>query len=61
MLEKTTADAQLQQLQLQQLQLKADIAILQDQLGWLLHTEEKVIPVYTDLKLKIEQGRYSSY
>ena len=53
-LEKTTAEAQLQQLQLQEKQLKADIAILQDQLGWLLHTDERVVPVYSDLRLRIE-------
>lgn len=55
-MEKTTAEAQLQQLQLQEKQLKADIAILQDQLGWLLHTDEKVVPVYSDLRLRIESN-----
>jgi len=46
-LEKTTADAQLQQLQLQQQALQADLEILQKRMQWLLHTEEPVTPLYT--------------
>ncbi len=49
-LEKTTADAQLQQFQLQQQQLDADILILQQQLQWLLNTGELFLPEYTILK-----------
>ncbi len=49
-LEKTTADAQLQQLQLQQQQLDAGIQILQQQLQWLLNTEALLLPAYTALK-----------
>lgn len=49
-LEKTTADAQLQQLQLQQQQLDADILIWQQQLQWLLHTGELFLPAYTHFK-----------
>ncbi|HRP34198.1 MAG TPA: efflux RND transporter permease subunit, partial [Agriterribacter sp.] len=49
-LEKTTADAQLQQLLLQQQQLDADILIGQQQLQWLLHTDELFLPAYTHFK-----------
>ena len=49
-LEKTTADAQLQQLQLQQQQLDADILIWQQQLQWLLNTGELFLPAYTHFK-----------
>ncbi len=51
-LEKTTADAQLLQLQLQQQQLDADILILQRQLQWLLNTKELFLPAYTALKME---------
>lgn len=51
-LEKTTADAQLQQLQLQQQQLDADILILQQQLQWLLNTDELFLPAYATLKME---------
>ena len=51
-LEKTTADAQLQQLQLQQQQLDADILILQQQLQWLLNTDELFLPAYASLKME---------
>ncbi|HTN08472.1 CusA/CzcA family heavy metal efflux RND transporter [Agriterribacter sp.] len=51
-LEKTTADAQLQQLQLQQRQLNTDILILQQQLQWLLHTDALLLPAYTSLKME---------
>lgn len=46
-LEKTTADAQLQQLQLQQQTLHADLEILQKRMQWFLNTEEKIMPLYT--------------
>ncbi|HRN55998.1 MAG TPA: efflux RND transporter permease subunit, partial [Agriterribacter sp.] len=49
-LEKTTADAQLQQLQLQQQQLDAGILLLQQQLQWLLHTDTLYLPLYTAYK-----------
>ncbi|HRO47177.1 CusA/CzcA family heavy metal efflux RND transporter [Agriterribacter sp.] len=51
-LEKTTADAQLQQLQLQQQQLNADILLLQQQLQWLLRTDALLLPAYTSLKME---------
>jgi cobalt-zinc-cadmium resistance protein CzcA len=51
-LEKTTADAQLQQLQLQQQQLNADILILQQQLQWLLNTHALFLPAYASLKME---------
>ncbi|HRP54873.1 efflux RND transporter permease subunit, partial [Agriterribacter sp.] len=50
-LEKTTADAQLQQLQLQQQHLDADILIWQQQLQWLLNTDELFLPAYATLKM----------
>ena len=49
-LEKTTADAQLQQLQLQQKQLNADMLILQQKLQWLLCTDKLLLPAYTAIK-----------
>jgi cobalt-zinc-cadmium resistance protein CzcA len=49
-LEKTTADAQLQQLQLQQKQLNADMQILQQKLQWLLCTDKLLLPAYTTIK-----------
>jgi len=55
-LEKTTADALLQQLKLQQQQLEADILILQEQLSWLLHTEERVLPAYSHLRMDFYPG-----
>ena len=55
-MEKTTAEAQLQQLQLQEKQLKAQNAILHEQLGWSVHTDERVAPVYSDLRLRIESN-----
>ncbi|MGN6490348.1 MAG: CusA/CzcA family heavy metal efflux RND transporter [Agriterribacter sp.] len=50
-LEKTTADAQLQQLQVQQQQTDADIAIEQKRLQWLLNTNELVLPDYESVKM----------
>jgi len=49
-LEKATADAQLQQLKLQQQKLDTDIAILQHRLQLLLNTEELLLPLYGTLK-----------
>lgn len=49
-LEKTTADAQLQQLKLQQQQVATDIIILQKQLQYLLNTEAALLPSYSSLK-----------
>ncbi|MBI1342556.1 MAG: CusA/CzcA family heavy metal efflux RND transporter [Terrimonas sp.] len=50
-LEKTTADAQWQQLQLQQLQLDADFRVLQQELSWLLAANQVFWPDYQDLKM----------
>ncbi|HEX6845446.1 MAG TPA: CusA/CzcA family heavy metal efflux RND transporter [Chitinophagaceae bacterium] len=50
LLEKTTADAQLEQLKLQQQQLDADMLILQHRLQWLLNTDEKLLPAYNSFK-----------
>lgn len=50
-LEKTTADAQLQQLQVQQQQTDADIAIEQKRLQWLLNTNALVLPDYESVKM----------
>lgn len=51
LLEKTTADAQLQQLELQRQQLEADIVILQKQLQFLLNTDSLFLPDYSSLKM----------
>lgn len=51
-LEKTTADAQLQQLHLQRQQLDADILIMQQQLQWLLNTDSLLLPAYASLKMQ---------
>jgi len=50
-LEKTTADAQLQQLSLQRQQLEADILILQQRLQWLMNTDSLLLPAYSSLKM----------
>lgn len=50
-LEKTTADAQLQQLSLQRQQLEADILIMQQRLQWLLNTGSLLLPDYASLKM----------
>jgi heavy metal efflux system protein len=51
LLEKTTADAQLQQLQLQQEQLDADTHILQQRLQLLLNTTAWLLPEYQSVKI----------
>ncbi len=48
MLEKVTVEAQVQQLKIQQQQLKGDISIAQQKLQWLLNTEEKLLPDYNE-------------
>lgn len=53
LLEKTTADAQLQQLKLQQQQLNADIVLLQKKWQWLLYTDEMLLPAYQSFKKEI--------
>ncbi len=53
LLEKTTADAQLQQLELQQQQLNDDIKIIQHRLQWLLNTEEVLLPLYSSFKKEV--------
>lgn len=50
LLEKTTADAQLQQLALQQQQTDADILIAQHYLQWILNTNELLLPAYSTVK-----------
>lgn len=53
LLEKTTADAQLQQLNLQRQQLDADVLVLQKRLQLLLNTDTLLLPDYTTLKMEI--------
>ncbi|MBL7744883.1 MAG: CusA/CzcA family heavy metal efflux RND transporter [Chitinophagaceae bacterium] len=48
LLEKTTAESQVQQLKIQQQQLLSDILIAQQKLQWLLNTEEKLLPDDTE-------------
>jgi len=50
MLEKSNAEAQMQQLKLQQEQVKADLRIEQQQLQWLLNTGDNLLPAYEALK-----------
>ncbi|WP_207510287.1 CusA/CzcA family heavy metal efflux RND transporter [Longitalea luteola] len=50
MLEKSNAEAQIQQLKLQQDQVKADLHIAQQQLQWLLNTKELLLPEYRAVK-----------
>lgn len=50
MLEKATADAQLQQLKLQMQQLDDDMKIVQFHLQWLLNTEDWLLPFYTSYR-----------
>jgi len=52
LLEKTTADAQLQQLELQKQQLDADILALQKRLQWFLNTDSLLLPDYPTLKME---------
>ncbi|MBX3241983.1 MAG: CusA/CzcA family heavy metal efflux RND transporter [Chitinophagaceae bacterium] len=52
LLEKTTADAYLQQLQLQQQAIEDDLVIEEKRMQLLLNTGERIIPAYTDLKMK---------
>lgn len=51
-LEKTTADAHLQQLNLQRQQLETDILILQQRLQWLINTDSLLLPAYSSLKMR---------
>jgi cobalt-zinc-cadmium resistance protein CzcA len=50
MLEKSNAETQIQQLKLQQEQVKADLHIGQQQLQWLLNTNEDLLPEYKAVK-----------
>jgi cobalt-zinc-cadmium resistance protein CzcA len=50
MLEKTMAESQVQQLKIQQQQLLSDILIAQKKLQWLLNTDEKLLPEYSELR-----------
>jgi cobalt-zinc-cadmium resistance protein CzcA len=50
MLEKSNAETQIQQLKLQQEQVKADLRIEEQQLQWLLNTQESLLPAYQALK-----------
>jgi cobalt-zinc-cadmium resistance protein CzcA len=50
MLEKSNAEAQMQQLTLQQEQVKADIRIEQQRLQWLLNTTDSLLPDYKQLQ-----------
>ncbi len=51
-LEKTTADAQLQQLQLQRQTLEDDMVVESTRLQLLLNTEDLPVPVYSRLKIE---------
>ncbi len=50
-LEKTTADAHLQQLQLQREMLEDELRIEEKRLQWLLNTSEAIRPSYSSLKI----------
>jgi heavy metal efflux system protein len=50
MLEKSNAETQIQQLKLQQEQVKADLRIEQQQLQWLLNTRDSLLPQYPAVK-----------
>ncbi|MFL5747313.1 MAG: CusA/CzcA family heavy metal efflux RND transporter [Niastella sp.] len=50
MLEKSNAETQIQQLKLQQEQVKADLRMEQQQLQWLLNTKDMLLPEYHALK-----------
>jgi cobalt-zinc-cadmium resistance protein CzcA len=50
MLEKSNAEAQMQQLKLQQQQVTADLRIDQERLQWLLNTTANLLPEYTRLQ-----------
>ncbi|AEV96782.1 acriflavine resistance protein B [Niastella koreensis] len=50
MLEKSNAETQMQQLKLQQEQVKADLRMEQQQLQWLLNTKDWLLPEYHVLK-----------
>ena len=52
LLEKTTADLQLQQLKLQQQQLVSEKLILQKQLQWLMNDTSLVLPKYNAVKME---------
>lgn len=52
LLEKTTADLQLQQLKLQQQQLGSEKLILQKQLQWLMNDSALVLPKYYAIKME---------
>jgi heavy metal efflux system protein len=55
MLEKSNAETQMQQLKLQQEQVKGDLRIEQQQLQWLLNTRENLLPEYNALQKKQER------
>jgi cobalt-zinc-cadmium resistance protein CzcA len=50
MLEKSNAETQMQQLKLQEEQVKADLRMEQQQLQWLLNTKDMLLPEYHALK-----------
>ncbi|MBI3138756.1 MAG: CusA/CzcA family heavy metal efflux RND transporter [Sphingobacteriales bacterium] len=52
LLEKTTAEAQVQQLKLQLQQLQSDLLIAQQKLQWLLNTEERIWPDLSDKPIR---------
>jgi len=56
LLEKTTAEAQLHQLVLQQQQTDTDILMAQQYLQWLLSTTEQLLPSYTTVKREMSTG-----
>ncbi|OQP52062.1 acriflavine resistance protein B [Niastella yeongjuensis] len=54
-LEKSNAETQIQQLKLQQEQVKADLRMDQQQLQWLLNTKDLLLPEYHALKKEQDQ------
>ncbi|MBK6827878.1 MAG: CusA/CzcA family heavy metal efflux RND transporter [Chitinophagaceae bacterium] len=56
LLEKTSADALLQQLILQQQMIDADMLVIQHHLQWLLNTDELVLPSYQQAKKELMAG-----
>ncbi len=52
LLEKTTAEAQVQQLKIQLQQLQSDMLIAQQKLQWLLNTEERVWPDLSEQSIR---------
>jgi cobalt-zinc-cadmium resistance protein CzcA len=52
-LEKSTAESQMQQMKLQQEELLSDIIIVQQRLQLLLNTSDSLLPAYDELKMQV--------